>query len=68
MFTMGLGPIVTQPDGVLLRQGLDHDYTSPQGPRTRSQFQRMAHIMLRAQTEATDYKADFKPGFVFLIT
>jgi len=23
--------------------------------------------MLRAQTEATEYKADFKPDFVFLI-
>jgi len=49
-------------------QDFHHDHRSPQGPRTRSQVQRVAHIMLRTQTEATEYKVDFKPDFVFLIT
>jgi len=54
--------------GVLPSQDLDHDHTSPEGLRTRSQVQRMAHIMLRTKTEVTGYKADFKPNFVFLST
>jgi len=28
----------------------------------------MAHIMQRTQTEATGYKTDLKPNFVFLVT
>jgi len=49
-----------------LRQDLVHDHTSPEGLRTRPQVQRVAHIMLRPQAEATRYNTDFKPDFFVL--
>jgi len=55
-------------DGVLPSQDPKDDQSSDGSPKSTSKVQRMAHILQRTQTEASGFKADFKPGFVFLIT
>ena len=55
-------------DGVLPSQDQVHDQSSPEHPRTRSQVQRMAHLLLETQIEPHRYKIVFKLSFVFLIT
>jgi len=54
-------------DGVLPSQVNEHAQTSLGSPSSTSKVQRIAHILQRAQTEASGFKADFKPVFVFLI-
>jgi len=55
-------------DGVLSGQDLVHHQIRPEHARTRSQVQKMAHILQEAQTNANEFKIVFKPSFVFLIT
>ena len=55
-------------NGVLPSQDQVHDQSSLERPRTRSQVQKMADLLLETETEPYEYKTFFKPGFVFLIT
>jgi len=45
----------------LPNQDLDYAYTSPEGPRTRSQVQWVADIMLRTQIAATSTRQILNP-------
>ena len=54
-------------DRFLPSHDLVHDVPSPERPRTRSQVQSMAHLLLETQIELYGFRIVFKPGFVFLI-
>jgi len=54
--------------GILPRQDLNHEESSPTRPRTRSQVKKMANILLEDQTAANGLSGQKIPGFVHLIS
>jgi len=55
-------------DGFLPSQVNGDAQTSLGSPNSTSKVQMIAHNLQRTQTDASGFKADFKLGFVFLIT